>query len=180
MKAESCVLLILLALSIECFLVGRAHGQSTETPSPVNPASTCSPAPCVLPPTEASEGGSVVIEPLIATNPLNQKELLLGSFDYNCLKPSYLGLHLSRDGGSTWTRVECMPIIIKKNSEWWPTFEPAVGFDRKGNAYAAAATRPARARVVSLGCKNPRMAVAGARRSSPCGVQARHLRLRLT
>jgi hypothetical protein len=73
---------------------------------------------------------------------LNPEELLVGSVDYNCLKPSYLGLHLSRDGGSTWTRVECMPIIIKKNSEWWPTFEPAVGFDRKGNAYAAGGYSP--------------------------------------
>jgi len=121
------------------FLAVNGYGQS----GPVNPGGFhCSPAPCVLPPTEASEGGSFVIEPLIATNPLNPEELLVGSVDYNCLKPSYLGLHLSRDGGSTWTRVECMPIIIKKNSEWWPIYEPAVGFDRKGNAYAAGSYSP--------------------------------------
>ena len=80
--------------------------------------------------------------PLIVTNPVNQKELLLGSFDANCPPPSALGFHLSRDGGSSWTRVECMPTIIKKNSVWWPTFEPMVGFDRKGNAYIAGSYSP--------------------------------------
>jgi len=65
MKAKSCVLLILLALSIECFLLGRAHGQSTETPSPVNPTLTCAPAPCVLPlpllPTGFTYNGNSVV-----------------------------------------------------------------------------------------------------------------------
>ena len=113
-----------------------------QAPPLVKPKLTCSPAPCVLPPTQASEGGGIVTDPLIVTNPLNQKELLLGSFDANCPPPSALGFHLSRDGGSSWTRVECMPTIIKKNSVWWPTFEPAVGFDRKGNTYVAGSYSP--------------------------------------
>ena len=65
-------------------------------------------------------------DPLIVTNPLNQKELLLGSVDYNC-PGGGLGFHLSRDGGSTWTVVECMG-----------GFDPSVGFDRNGTAYVAA------------------------------------------
>ena len=137
MKAKSCVLLILLVLSIECFLVGRAHGQSTETPSPVNPASTCTPAPCVLPPTQASEGGSIVTDSPIANNPIDQKELLLGSFDGNCGSQSFLGFHLSRDGGSTWQRIKCMDPVITKYRVYRPSDEPSVGYDRNGVAYIA-------------------------------------------
>ena len=97
----------------------------------------CSPAPCLLPPTQASEGGSIVTDPVIVPNPLNAKELLLGSFDGNCPGPSALGFHLSRDGGSTWQRVTCMPYIITKDPMYWPTFEPSVGYDRNGTAYIA-------------------------------------------
>ncbi len=47
------------------------------------------------------------------TNPLNPKELLLASLDFNC-SPSALGFHLSSDGGSSWQRVLCMPFIYTK------------------------------------------------------------------
>jgi len=77
-----------------------------------------------------------VTDSLIVTNPLNQKELLLGSFDGNC-DPSALGFHLSRDRGSTWNRVLCMPFIYIKNLVYVPSFEPAVGYDRNGTAYVA-------------------------------------------
>jgi uncharacterized repeat protein (TIGR03803 family) len=87
-------------------LVSRqfARNQAAQAPGPANPDLTCSPAPCLLPPTQASEGGGTVTDPLIVTNPLNQKELLLASLDFNC-SPSALGFHLSRDGGSSWQRV---------------------------------------------------------------------------
>jgi len=71
----------------------------------------------------------------IVTNPLNPKQLLLGSVDYNCADPSSLGFHLSRDGGSTWKRVECMPVIRNGGGVYWPTFDPHVGYDRKGTGY---------------------------------------------
>jgi len=141
MKTADRVLPVAL-IGVVCFLAAHARGQFAESPATLSPKFTCSPAPCVLPPTRASEGGGIVTGPLIVTNPLNQKELLLGSFDANCPPPSALGFHLSRDGGSSWTRVECMPTIIKKNSVWWPTFEPMVGFDRKGNAYIAGSYSP--------------------------------------
>jgi hypothetical protein len=96
----------------------------------------CSPAPCVLPPTQASEGGVDEIDTPIAHNPRNQKELLLGSIDTNC-SPSAVGFHLSRDGGSTWNRVLCMPLIYTKNLVYVPLDQPLVGYDGKGNAYAA-------------------------------------------
>jgi hypothetical protein len=70
----------------------------------------------------------------IVTNPLNENELLLGSFDGNC--PG-LGFHLSRDGGSTWTLANCMPDIFTKQHVYQPGFDPLVGYDRHGAAYAA-------------------------------------------
>jgi len=134
MKAGSRVLLIILILSAAgYFLAGRARGQSVEAPGSVNPDLTCAPAPCVLPPTQASEGGSIVTDAPIVTNPLNPKQLLLGSFDNNCY-PSWLGFHLSRDGGSTWIR-KCMPFIYTKNLVYVPSFDPLVGYDRNGIAY---------------------------------------------
>jgi len=98
----------------------------------------CSPAPCVLPPTQASEGGGTVTDTPIVSNPLNTKQLLLGSVDFNCSgEQSNLGFHLSIDGGSTWQRVLCMPTITMGGRIWDPVDEPSVGYDRKGTAYIA-------------------------------------------
>lgn len=62
---------------------------------------TCSPAPCILPPVEASEGGFEVADAPIAADPRNPKHLIVGSDDFNCPGSSLLGFHVSRDGGST-------------------------------------------------------------------------------
>jgi hypothetical protein len=137
MKTGFKVLVILLILVVGHFWAGNVYAQSVGAPRlPATGRFNCSPAPCVLPPTQASEGGSIVTDSLIVSNPLNQKELLLGSFDGNCY-PSALGFHLSRDGGSTWNRVLCMPFIDRKNFAYVPSFEPSVGYDRNGVAYAA-------------------------------------------
>src|SRR5580692_227227 len=138
MKTGSQAIVILLIVMTGHFPAGKAYGQFGQAPGSVDAGGgfTCSPAPCVLPPTQASEGGSVVTDPLIATNPVNQKELLLGSFDGNCY-PSALGFHITRDGGSGWNRVLCMPFIDTKNFAYVPSFEPSVGYDHNGAAYAA-------------------------------------------
>jgi hypothetical protein len=136
MKTERRFLTILLVAFVGPFLAGNGHGQS-ETPMPANPGLTCSPAPCVLPPTQASEGGGTVTDTPIVTNPLNGKELLLGSVDYNCGRESELGFHLSTDSGSIWERVDCMAAIIIKQNNYLPLDEPSVGYDRNGNAYVA-------------------------------------------
>jgi len=116
------------------FLAWRVYGQSAEATKPTTPGRFhCTPAPCVLPPTQASEGGGIVTDSPIVTNPLNAKQLLLGSFDANC---DALGFHLSNDGGSAWTRT-CMPAIYTKNHVFVPIDEPLVGHDRKGAAYIA-------------------------------------------
>jgi hypothetical protein len=137
MKTGFQALLILFIVAGGHFLAGNAYSQFAQALGLVKAGGfNCSPAPCVLPPTQASEGGSIVTDSLIVPNPLNQKELLLGSFDGNCY-PSALGFHLSRDGGSTWKRVLCMPFFYTKNFVYVPSFEPAVGYDRNGIAYAA-------------------------------------------
>jgi hypothetical protein len=136
MKLGSGVLFLLLILSAGNFLSESAYGQSTKAPVATKTGRfTCSPAPCVLP-LQASEGGGTVTDTPIVTNPRNQKEILLGSVDFNCY-PSALGFHLSRDGGSAWNRVLCMPFIPAKDFVYQPGDEPSLGYDRKGNAYVA-------------------------------------------
>jgi hypothetical protein len=151
---------LLLLTSAGYFVVGRARGQSAPLPplartvamraairsrgqlptGAVGPFNSevinCSPAPCVLPPTQASEGGALVNTSPIVANPLNPKQLLLGSNDWNCLGPPTLGFFLSSDGGSNWSRV-CMTGITTLHYVFWPTDEPLVGYDRRGTAYIA-------------------------------------------
>jgi uncharacterized repeat protein (TIGR03803 family) len=119
-----------------------AHDHSAVAPKPLSHGLfNCSPAPCVLPPTQASEGGGMVTDSPIVTNPLNAKQLLLGSVDDNC---NALGFHLSSDGGSTW-KVTCMASIYGEQV-WSPLDEPQVGYDRKGAAYIAGLYFPSEGR----------------------------------
>jgi hypothetical protein len=97
-------------------------------------ATACSPAPCVLPPTQASEGGALVNTSPIAVNPLDPKQLLVGSNDFNCPGEGTAGFHLSADGGSTWS-LTCMTGIITQDHVYDPGGGPAVGYDRNGVAY---------------------------------------------
>jgi hypothetical protein len=85
---------------------------------------------------QASEGGGIVTDSPIVADPLNDKHLLLGSFDANCGNPTILGFHLSTNGGSTWNRVNCMPVIHNRRV-YWPGDEPQVGYDLNGAAYVA-------------------------------------------
>jgi len=98
---------------------------------------SCSHAPCVLPPTQASEGGNNVTDTPITADPLNPLNLLVGSFDGNCPLPGASGFHFSSDGGDTWSRY-CMPIIDDFHGlDYVPGGEPMVGYDRNGTAYIA-------------------------------------------
>jgi hypothetical protein len=137
MKIGHRVLLTCLCLSTGLFLAGAALSHPRQAAGPSDPGLTCSPAPCVLPPTQASEGGGTVTDTPIVTNPLHARDLLLGSVDYNCEAPSSLGFHLSRDGGSTWKRVLCMPGLREGFRVYWPGDVPSVAYDRHGIAYIA-------------------------------------------
>jgi hypothetical protein len=129
-------------LAVLAFVGGYAvavSGQTASTGRAPNGLAllTCSPAPCVLPPTQASEAGDNVTDTPIAADPLNPLNLLLGSFDANCPPPGASGFHLSSDGGSTWSRY-CMPVIDDFHGlTYVPGGEPMVGYDRNGTAYIA-------------------------------------------
>ena len=137
MKALSLPLFaIVLLTSAAYFITGVAHAQSVPYIHNGTDLISCQPAPCVLPPTQASEGGSEVADAPIAADPLNPLHLLLGSVDDNCPQPSASGFHISSDGGSTWSRT-CMPTINASGRVYWPGGEPMVGYDLNGVAYIA-------------------------------------------
>ncbi len=98
----------LATLALICFLALEAAGQSrvsdgrasTERASSYyEPSLACSPAPCVLPPTLASEGFGAVVDAPIQANPVKPNQLILGSEDDNCGEFTTLGFHVSNDGG---------------------------------------------------------------------------------
>jgi len=89
----------------------------------------------------------------IVSNPLNPKQLLLGTADGNCPIPSVLVFHLSNDGGSTW-KLKCMTSIITQGHVYWPSFDPSVGYDRKGTAISRDSTTPAIAQMAVSPFKN--------------------------
>jgi hypothetical protein len=109
------------------FLGVRGHSQSAETAAPANHAQLyCSPAPCVLPPTQAAPG----VDSPIVTNPLNAKDLLLGT-----LCCGGVAFYRSGNGGSGWGLATYMSSITVHDLEYVPGGEPSVGYDRKGAAY---------------------------------------------
>jgi hypothetical protein len=90
------------------------------------PGLTCSPAPCVLTPTRASEGGQPANENPVAVNPRNPQQLLSGANDYNC--SNIQGWYASSDGGATWNHT-CSPGSGGEG-------DPIVGYDLNNRAYA--------------------------------------------
>src|ERR1700730_12385778 len=109
MKIRFGALVMFLVISGMHFQAGIGHAQPKHAWHAMNPRFYCSPAPCVLPPTQASEGGNPVTDTPIVSNPLSPKQLLLGSVDGNCPMSSDLGFHFSLDGGSILRRVLCLP-----------------------------------------------------------------------
>jgi hypothetical protein len=97
------------------------------------PALTCSPAPCVVPTVQVSEGGNPVTDASITVNPLNSSDFLVAAQDLNC---SFgfgfpLGAYSSSDGGSSWSPPSCMRPVYTYS----PCCSPTVGYDLTGAAY---------------------------------------------
>ena len=117
--------------------MGTAHAQSATRNRSSVEALTCSPAPCVLPPTQVSEGGALVNTPSIAADPLNPGHLVLGANDGNCpLNTGSLAAYTSSDGGSAWGPPFCMP-NINDGPLFHSSIDPSVAYDRNGVAYVA-------------------------------------------
>jgi hypothetical protein len=94
----------------------------------------CSPAPCVLPPTQASLGPNPAYDAPIVADPSNLNNILVGSDDYNCSLYESLGFHISLDRGSVWNQV-CMSSRFFDGQEYIPADGPILGYDRHGFAY---------------------------------------------
>ena len=116
----------------------RSAGQTADL---LKRRAACSPAPCVLPPTQASEGGAEVTDTPISANPLNSRRLVLGSHDFNCPQQRYSGFHVSNDGGATWS-VFCMPDFDYLGAGFAPLGQPMVGHDLNGTSYIASPYGP--------------------------------------
>jgi hypothetical protein len=97
------------------------------------PSLTCSPAPCVLPTVQVSEGGNAVTDASIAVNPLNSSDFVVAAQDLNCsFGFGYpMGVYSSSNGGSSWSPPGCMNLVYTYS----PCCYPTVGYDRTGAAY---------------------------------------------
>ena len=96
---------------------------------------SCSPAPCVLGPTQASEDGAA--DAAVVADPASPKNLMVGSLGSGCY-PGAVGAFLSFDGGSDWI-FQCLPSTRYEGALFSPTSGPAngpiVGYDHNGVAY---------------------------------------------
>jgi hypothetical protein len=123
-------------LSGSVLLAREIHSGAVQFPHPgtltndIHPHLSCSPAPCVLPNTQASIGhsGNIVNEDPIAVDPKNPLNLLSGGNDYNC-GSSLAGFYLSTDGGNTWSAT-CIGSITG-----FGCGDPGVGWDLHHTAY---------------------------------------------
>jgi len=116
-----------------------AHGQMASAPNHFRKdALTCSPAPCVLPPTQVTAPGYFVANASVVADPVNSKNLLYGSQGGKC---GSMGFYFSSDGGSTWSLTNCMANIItnKGRGVYYPAGESMVAYDLHGDAYSAEA-----------------------------------------
>jgi len=104
---------------------------------------TCSPAPCLTPNVQASEGGAPVNETPIAVDPMRPGHMLTGGNDYNC--PSIQGFYATNNTGSTWNHT-CMRTLSGTGGDG----DPAVGYDTNGNAYIAGIDSPGATSVIAI------------------------------
>jgi hypothetical protein len=113
-----------------------AAGQTKSSASdPSGPALlSCSPAPCVLSPTQVSPGPNNTNDAPIVADPSNPRNLLVGSNDWDCSVYESLGFYVSLDGGSEWNQV-CMSSRFFDGQEYIPADGPILGYDRNGAAY---------------------------------------------
>ncbi|MGH9500538.1 MAG: hypothetical protein ACRD3L_15455 [Terriglobales bacterium] len=87
---------------------------------------------CVIPPVWPEADVFSVNAPIVA-NPLNPKQLLLGSNDSTCTDTGP-GFDLSNDGGLSWQH-RCATPLFRNGNEFDPSGNPLVGIDRLGRMF---------------------------------------------
>ena len=127
------IIVALIALASGLVPAAAQTSDPTQGAHAVTPLS-CSPAPCVLPPTQASGGPNADLNAPIAVNPANPANLIVGSDDYNCSRDESVGFYLSSDAGSAWSQV-CMSSAIYNGQEYIPSNGPILGYDHNGVTY---------------------------------------------
>lgn len=123
--ASSLTLLVLLAAFATAQTSKPAHGEA-------EPALSCSPAPCVLTPIQATQGG---FDAPIAADPTNPQNLIVGNDYTGCPYPTNSGFNLTFDGGSNWGDLFCMQPLFYDGVEYGGGGSPILGYDSNGVAY---------------------------------------------
>lgn len=129
--------LIILAITGGSAVLAGAQTQNS-SPAPNGPAlPTCSPAPCVLPAMQVTQGPNESWDAVIAADPSNPLSIIVGTNDANCGEDGGAteGFLISLSGGSDWSQY-CMPGLYKDGQNYVPVNPPILGgYDRQGTAY---------------------------------------------
>jgi hypothetical protein len=126
LAATLCVVLFAAVLS------GGQSGSTIDNPGSDDTLS-CSPAPCVLPPTQVSSPPHGATDAPIAADPANPGRVILGSDGDACGSQGVLAFYVASDPGS-WSTV-CMVPLTSGGQEYVPDFDPVLAYDRDGVAY---------------------------------------------
>lgn len=123
---------VLLSLVVFAEFLVPAQGQDINMGGTRQGLFSCSPSPCVLPPTEASPGG---FDAPIAADPVNPQNLIVGSDYTKCPYPTNSAFNLTFDGGSNWSDLFCMEPLFYKGNEYGAGGGPILGYDMNGVLY---------------------------------------------
>jgi hypothetical protein len=129
-------------ISIVALLAVGACFAGAQRTSPVRDVAapgllTCSPAPCVLPAMQVSQGPNENWDAVIAADPSHPLNVIVGTNDANCNSEGAAtqGFLTSSDGGSDWSQY-CMPGRAKGGQAYAPVGPPILGgYDHNGVAY---------------------------------------------
>ncbi len=124
---------LLAVLAVLTAAIALAQGQDIDAAGMGRfEALSCSPAPCVIPPTRATQGA---FDAPIAADPANPQHLILGSDDLQCPYPTNSGFNLTFDGGSNWGDLFCMSPLDHEGDAYGAGGSPILGYDLNGTAY---------------------------------------------
>src|SRR5580698_1193294 len=128
--------LVILALSGGSALLagGQTNSAASDPNGPALP--TCSPAPCVLPATQVTQGPNESWDAVIAADPSNPQNVIVGTNDANCGEDGSAtqGFLLSSDAGSDWSQY-CMPGRSEGGQAFGPSGVAVLTYDGNGVAY---------------------------------------------